>query len=262
MKEKLGTPATISLTLHGVLFALAIFPMGFSKGGTIKWGKEGTGEGTSVVTLTERIPMPSAPKDNPLATDTKTVNPPEKIEPKANKIEPPPSKDDYEIVDKKTKKQRELRERELAMAMAKDDLRKELNSIPGGGGRAGSSQLFTQPQATAGSGGIGFGGDFGTRYGWYVRQVSECLSRHFDRSAGVRVVNKVFVGFDIQKDGTITGEKVTTSSGAPPFDTEAIKAVQACSGRSGLRFDVHLPKLPSDFEGSHVGVEVFFDPKQ
>jgi TonB family protein len=262
-KETMSDAAMVSLVLHGLLVTLAIFPLGFSKPQPI-WGDNGSGGVTTPVTLKSGIPLPAAPVENTLATDVKSENAPEKAEKttKPKEVEPPPSKNDYLLNDKKSRQQR-LKEAQADMlADAKRDLRQAENSIPGKGGRA-SSDMYNQSFPTSqGSGGLNFGGDFGARYGLYVRTVRACITRNWDRShidSVVRGVPKAFVAFDIQKDGSIANEHVTTTSGAPSFDREAVRAVQACSGRNGAD---HLPPLPHDFEDTKISVEVWFEAKQ
>ena len=255
----LSAPLTFSAALHGLLFALALIPMPHRSA----WGAIGAGGGSAVtVNLTAGIPLPApqAPP-NPLATDTRTVNPPEKA------TEPATAR-----ASAKELQREERRQKQRLAELEKERLRRELaqlrepppNAIPGEGARA-SSTLFGRFPTGQGAGGIGFGGDFGARYGWYVRAVRECISRHWDRSRldpGIRSAPKVFLDFDILRDGAISGERISTSSGNPAVDREALRSVQACSGRTDVGADAHLPALPGDYSGSRVKVEVWFEFRQ
>jgi protein TonB len=256
-------PATISVIMHATLIGMAFVHLGFMSS-TPPWGQGNGGLTATPINLTPGIPLPPSPVESKVATDTKTMNPPEVKEEKAAKVEkkpePPATGKAFEIKTKDDEKKRLL-------AMAKSDLihsqkSPETNLIPGKGARASNNEMLGAPNASAGSNGIGFGGDFGDRYGWYVRTVRECLTKNWDRNridTYVRTAPKVFVDFDILRDGSITAERVTTSSGVPAVDREAIRATQACSGRTG---ESHLPALPGDFSGSKVPVEVYFDFKK
>jgi protein TonB len=242
-----------------------LVPLSFSNRRDI-WGDPGTGGGAVAVNLTAGIPLPAsqAPK-NPVATDTPTVNPPEPEKAKpAEKITPPKSAKEYQIEERNQKKLLAELERKRMLDELKHLPKADPNAVPGQGSKA-SSELYGRFPTGQGSGGIGFGGDFGSQFGWYVRAVRDCISRHWDRSridASVRTAPKVFLSFEIIRDGTIMNETVATSSGIPSVDREAIRAVQACSGRSNVGSDVHLPALPSAYSPGRVQVEVWFEFQQ
>lgn len=254
--------AAVSFALHAGVIALAFVHLGFLDRHD-SWGEEGAGGGAATpVTLKGGIPLPPAPVESPLATDTKTLNPPDVQEKptKAEKApEPPVSDKAYEIETKKAQKQRE---RDALLAELKNvQKHPESSAIPGSGARATNQEMSAPVNPTPGSDGIGFGGDFGSKYGWYVRTVRECIARNWDRNridTFVRTAPRVYVDFDILRNGTIATTQVATSSGVPAVDREAIRAVQACGG-SGTD---HLPQLPGDFSGSKVPVEVYFDFKK
>lgn len=254
----MGAPLGFSFALHGLLFALVFLPVPRRE----IWGEAGPGGGEAVaVNLTANIPLPpSGAPENVLATDTRTVNPPEKTVPTPAPQTRTDLRKAFEIQERQKKKLAELEKERLRRELAQ--LREPApDAIPGEGGRA-SSSLFGQFPTGQGAGGIGFGGDFGARYGWYVRTVRECISRNWDRGRldpEIRSAPKVFIEFDIVRDGTISGERITTSSGNPSVDREALRAVQACSGRRDVGSVAHLPPLPGDYSGNRVKVEVWFE---
>jgi protein TonB len=255
-------PATISVLMHAALIGLAFVHLGFMNN-TERWGDVGSGGGSATpVTLKGGIPLPPAPVESPLATDTKTLNPPEVKEKPSKgekKPEPPITGKAYEI---KSKDDEKKRQREMLMADLKNSRKSpETNAIPGSGARASNPEMSAPVNATAGSDGIGFGGDFGNKYGWYVRTVKECIGRNWDRNridTFVRTAPRAYVDFDILRDGSISAEHIATSSGVPAVDREAIRAVQACGGHGPDRF----PRLPPDFSSSKVSVEVYFEFKK
>ncbi len=261
-KGGLGSAFTFSASLHGFLVVLLVVPMSFF-GRANMWGDPGMGGSAVTVSLTGGIPLPVSEVPNPLATDTKTLNLPEPAKSKTvEKPTPTKTGKEYQIEERNQKKLLAELERKRMLADLKGIPKPESNALPGSGGRA-SSDLYGRFPTGQGSGGIGFGGDFGDRFGWYVRAVRDCISRHWDRGrvdSSIRSAPKVFLSFDILRDGTIVDERVATSSGVPSLDREAVRAVQACSGRSGS--DVHLPRLPNDYSGSKVPVEVWFEFQQ
>ena len=96
------------------------------------------------------------------------------------------------------------------------------------------------------------GGDFGSRYAYYVRQVAEILSRNWLESLvdpHTTPNATVLVSFDITRSGQPTNVRVAQSSGVPSLDTSAVRTLQ--------RVDTFGP-LPSDYRGSSVTVESQF----
>jgi outer membrane biosynthesis protein TonB len=257
----LGQPFAFSLALHSLLLALIVFPLAFGRSST--WGEIGAGgSGYMAVNLTAGIPLPPAPVANPVATDTTTMNPPEpKAEPAKEATPPALSGKEYQMEMRRQKKRwQDIENERLAKELQKFS-ETPSNAIPGRGGR-GSAPMYNPMTTSQGQGGVGFSGDFGNLYGWYVRAVRECISRHWDRTRidpSIRSAPKVFLAFDIVRDGAIVGEKVATSSGIPSVDREALRAVQACSGRRDVGAEAHLPPLPVDYSGRKVEVEVWFE---
>ena len=130
------------------------------------------------------------------------------------------------------------------------------NAVPYGEG--GTPALpYTQFTLSNGSqGGIGMGGpsgEFGARYPWYVEAVRRRVSSNWLQSAidpTVRVAPRVVVAFQIMRDGTATSIQITRSSGNSSVDTSAIRAVRDANP---------LERLPTDYAGSSVGVEFWFE---
>src|ERR1700722_10561349 len=132
------------------------------------------------------------------------------------------------------------------------------NAIPYGGGGtptvpttsfamgAGKAQAG---MAFAGSG----GGDFGSRFSWYVEAVQRRVSGNWLQSTvdpSVASAPRVVVTFDILRNGTITNIQTERSSNNYSVDASALRAVQASSPVSGL---------PSEYSASKVSVEFWFD---
>jgi hypothetical protein len=217
------------------------------------------------VSLKSSIPLPAAPVETPLASDSKSENLPEPDvkKPKAVEPPPPPKPNDYLVKnDKKSRQERLDQAKKELMAELAKDMHRPSNAIPGSGGRAGGGSYgMTAP--SAGSGGIGFGGDFGSRYSFYVRSVQACLTNQWQQMRPSESVQtnaaKAYVTFEILKDGSIVNEHISRTSGFPSEDRDALTSVAGCSGRNG---GVRLPPLPRDFEAGRVPVEVWFATKQ
>ncbi len=133
------------------------------------------------------------------------------------------------------------------------------NAVPYGAGGA-PAVPYTSFAMGSGAGtqaGLGFngvgGGDFGSRFSWYVEAVQRRVSSNWLQSSidpGVSVAPRVVVTFDILRDGTITNIQTTRSSGNYSVDTSAVRAIQGSSP---------LDRLPPEYSGSRVGVEFWFD---
>ena len=104
--------------------------------------------------------------------------------------------------------------------------------------------------------GAGGGGDFGSRYAWYVRVVQQKVSENwlkYEVDPRIAESQRVYLVFDIGRDGRPTNVQVEQSSGVPALDQSATRAIQ--------RIDTFGP-LPSDYSGNKVSVEFWFDYKR
>ncbi len=106
------------------------------------------------------------------------------------------------------------------------------------------------------AGGLGFsgpGGDFAGRYPWYVQAVRNRISSNWLQSTvdpSVRWAPRAVLTFQILRDGSIVNVQITRSSGYPTVDNSALRAILSSSP---------CPALPSDYRGTNVGVEFFFE---
>jgi protein TonB len=100
------------------------------------------------------------------------------------------------------------------------------------------------------------GGDFGSRFSWYVTAVQQRVSSNWLQStidASVSWAPRVVITFDILRDGTITNVQVTQSSNNYSVDSSAVRAVQQSN---------KVMALPAAYAGSRVGVQFYFDYKR
>jgi protein TonB len=127
------------------------------------------------------------------------------------------------------------------------------NAVPfGQGGRPAIS--YGQFARGDGTGAIGVGeGAFGERYGRYVESITRRISENWLQSlisADVRAAPRIYVSFDILRDGSIVNERIEESSGIPSLDRSAMRAIFASNP---------LAPLPSDFRGRSVSVRFWFE---
>jgi protein TonB len=125
-----------------------------------------------------------------------------------------------------------------------------------GGPVSGPYGIFNAGGAKGGFGFTGGGGDFGTRYAWYVRVVQQKVSENwlkYEVDPRITEARRVYLTFDITRDGRPTNVQVEQSSGVPSLDQSAVRALQ--------RIDTFGP-LPSDYAGNKVSVEFWFDYKR
>jgi TonB family protein len=132
------------------------------------------------------------------------------------------------------------------------------NAADYGGG--GSPNLATGASNTPGSTtgvqiqGAG-GGDFATRYGWYVEAVKRKIGSNwnlFEIDPAVRSARRArsVISFTINRDGSIKNVRMELSSGNISMDNSAQRALASAGS---------MPPLPPDYSGSYVNVDFDFD---
>ena len=247
----LGRPIVWSAGLHVgfTLFVIlwATLMPGFRGQG---WGAGGGGNAMGA-TLVTSVPLPANPEqtNNVLATESKGLS---RSEPKPEEKEP----EAIPIPDKnkKTKKTPVS----TATARKPEPEPQESNQIPYGEGGpvAGPYAMFSAGGAKGGFGFTGGGGDFGSRFSWYVQAVQRKVSENwlkYEVDPSIREANRVYVTFDIARDGHPANVQIEQSSGVPSLDISAMRAVQ--------RIDTFGP-LPPEYSGNKVSVEFWFDYKR
>jgi len=132
------------------------------------------------------------------------------------------------------------------------------NAIPYGGGGTPTIPVtsFAMGAGTTQAGlsfnGVG-GGDFGSRFSWYVEAVQRRISSNWLQSTidpSVAYAPRVVATFTILRDGTITNVQITQSSNNYSVDSSALRAIHASSP---------LDRLPGAYSGSSVNVQFYFD---
>jgi periplasmic protein TonB len=92
------------------------------------------------------------------------------------------------------------------------------------------------------------GGDFGSRYGWYVNVIKTRVQQNWllpEVATSTPAGATVYIQFSIRRDGSTDDISVATSSGYPSLDTSCLRAVQ--------RVDT-FGALPSGYDQSSLSV--------
>ena len=100
------------------------------------------------------------------------------------------------------------------------------------------------------------GGDFGKMYAWYVDVVRRSVAQNwlkYEVDPSITAARRVYLTFDILRDGSPANVQIEQSSGVPSLDQSAVRALQ--------RIDTFGP-LPAGYGGNRVSVEFWFDYKR
>jgi periplasmic protein TonB len=229
-----------------VLFYTAVFSGPRGEG----WGAGGGGSaiGVSVVS-TIPLPAPTTQTQNVLANESKGVT---QSQPKVEKPEP-----DAIDIQGKTKKQKQKKP-PTPTKEKQPEPEPETNQVAFGEGGpvSGPYGTFAAGGAKGGFGITGSGGDFGTRYGWYVQIIQRKISENwykYEVDPRITSADRCYIVFDVARDGHPYNVQIEQSSGVPSLDYSAINAMK--------RIDTFGP-LPSDYSGSKISVEYWFDYKK
>jgi len=241
-----------SVALHvAVAGSIILYAVVWHGSGGSNWGAGGGGDAMGV-TLVSSVPLPASAIQtrNVLANESKGLT--ESL-PKTEEKEP----EAIPIPDKNAK----IKPKPRSSAQQKPKPQPEeqaSNVVPFGEGGpvSGPYGTFNAGAAKGGFGFTGGGGDFGSRYAWYVRVVQQKVSENwlkYEVDPRITEAQRVYVTFDIKRDGHPTNVQVEQSSGVPSLDQSAVRALQ--------RIDTFGP-LPSDYSESKVSVEFWFDYKR
>jgi protein TonB len=244
-----------SLILHAALAAclLAYGVIGGLRRGN-DWGSDtGGGGGAMSATLVSSIPLPANPDaTNVVATESKGLT---KSEPRVPETAP-----EAIPIPERQAKRKPWEKAPTAVRPQKTapPVQTASNVVPfgQGGPLSGPYSVFTAGGAKGGFGFSGGGGDFGSRYGWYVDVVRRKVSENwlkYEVDPRISNAQRVYITFDIVRNGSPTNIRVEQSSGVPTLDQSAMRALQ--------RIDTFGP-LPPDYSGSRVSVEFWFDYKR
>jgi len=247
----LNRPLAWSVGLHLAFTAFVVLYTMFVHGVPGQgWGAGGGGDAMGA-TLVTSVPLPASPVQttNVLATESKGLS---QSKPKVEEQEP----EAIPIPGKNVK----VKPKPVTSATKRkpEPEPEESNQVPYGEGGpvSGPYSMFNAGGAKGGFGFTGGGGDFGNRFSWYVQIVQRKVSENwlkYEVDPRITQANRVYVTFDIARDGHPTNVQIEQSSGVPSLDISAMRAIQ--------RIDTFGP-LPPDYSGNRVSVEFWFDYKR
>ncbi len=247
--RNLAWSLVLHLTVAGLITLYAVARPG-GHGGS--WGAGGGGDAIGA-TLVSTIPLPASPVEtqNVLANESKglaqSLPKPEEKAPEA-----------IPIPEKESKKKAKKTTSETRQKPQPAPVEEANNVVPFGQGGpvSGPYGVFSAGGAKGGFGFTGGGGDFGTRYAWYVRVVQQKVSENwlkYEVDPRITEARRVYLTFDVTRSGQPSNVQIEQSSGVPSLDMSAVRAVQ--------RIDTFGP-LPPDYSGNKVSVEFWFDYKR
>ena len=220
----------------------------FSGPSGASWGAGGGGSAIGV-SLVSTVPLPANPRQtqNVVANESKGIT---QSEPKVEEKAP----DAIEIQGKNSKI-KPKKPPTPTKSKPEPAPEEETNQVAYGEGGpvSGPYGTFAAGGAKGGFGVNGGGGDFGSLYAYYVRVIQQKVSENwlkYEVDPGITTAQRVYVTFDIARDGHPFNVQVEQSSGVPSLDQSAVRAVQ--------RIDTFGP-LPQDYSGNKVSVEFWFD---
>ena len=253
--DSLKTPVAVSVAVHALFFAsMAAYTL---IGGRLReqWGDPNAlGGGSVAISSVSQIPLSTAGGiANPVANDTESRVP---APPKKEVAWKRAAAEDPEAISLRTRRDKK-RQTDVAAASqryrpSKEDRPNQLYSATG---QAMSSPMYG---LTTGSGGVGIGpgGAFGTRYGWYERLLRERVARAWrtdDVDPRMQTAPPVVVMFEISRDGAVRNVRLLQRSGNLALDNSAQRAVLQASP---------FPQLPADYNRDSAMVEFWFQLKR
>jgi len=248
-REDWKRPVAISAGLHGLLAAFVVLA-GYVSGARAQTGGGGDAPpGESVqASLVNSIPLPhpQVTTDNILANDSKGQTqsvPQQQVEEKPEAI-PIPETPPKHRIDRTPVSP--THDKPVPTPVPQD------NRVPFGQGGpiTGSFASFTAPNVKGGVGMQGGGSD--NRFNYYLSIISTKITQNWYQSEIAPNVgqHRVWVTFDVLRDGTPTNIHLTQASNIPSLDQSTIRAIQ--------RIDTFGP-LPVGYSGSKFPVEFWFD---
>ena len=248
-RDRWGRALAWSAGLHvGITVLLLIYSAVFYGTSGDTCGAGGGGEAIGA-TLVSSVPLPANPSQsqNVLANQSKGLT---QSQPKIQEKEP----DAIEIQGRNTKikpKKQETASKDKPQPAPEE----ETNQVAFGEGGpvSGPYGTFSAAGAKGGFGVNGGGGDFGTKYAWYVHVIQQKVSENwmkYEVDSKITTAQRVYITFDVARDGHPMNVRVEQSSGVPSLDISATRALQ--------RIDT-FGALPPDYSGNKISVEYWFD---
>src|SRR6266404_899259 len=257
---------TVSGILHAALILVLALSAYFHWQGN-RWAGPGGGSESTKEKLvgTTGVPMPKTPSVNesnvvdPSKSLLKNDVKPEPPQPKKEEIVPPDLKNvpDFKTLEKPNKKPPPPPRQNKAF---EPKIPNPENAVPGK--NLGAPNITTGAGTNPGSSstpGLAIksegGGDFASRYGWYIESVKRRIQSNWLQitiDPGVRAAHTAHavVEFTISKDGNVKDVQISQASGNLSMDNSGLRAIMSSNP---------MPALPPDYSGSSVRVIFDFD---
>jgi len=251
--DRWGRALAWSAGLHvGITVLLLIYSAVFYHTSGNTWGSGGGGDAIGA-TLVSTVPLAVSPSQtqNVLANQSKGLT---QSQPKIEEKAP----DAVDIQGKNAKIKPKKKQITESKEKAQPAPEPEDNQVAFGEGGpvSGPYGTFSAAGAKGGFGITGGGGDFGTKYSWYVHVIQQKVSENwlkYEVDPRITSAQRVYITFDVARDGHPMNVQVEQSSGVPSLDISAVRALQ--------RIDTFGP-LPADYSGNKISVEFWFDYKR
>lgn len=251
--ESLKRPLLWSAGFHAFLFGSLIVSTLFSHRGDT-WGGAG-GDAGVTVGLVAKLPGVTLPRPESVTT-SQVVDTSKGL----YKAEPPPKVKEVAPVEKtipEFKKEKAPHYISRPSKVFEDKTPPPTNAVPYGQGGAPALPYSSFAMNGPSQGGMGFGGpsggDFAGKFPSYVDAVRNRISSNWLQSTvdpSIRWAPRAMFTFQILRDGTVANVQMTQSSGNRTVDNSALRAILSSSPMS---------PLPSNYSGSNVSVEFYFD---
>jgi periplasmic protein TonB len=249
-KDPLRKQMTWSVVLHGALIAsIALYTWILGNLHSEDWGGTVSGSGVINATLisSAAIPLPR----NDVQTENILANESTGVAQSAPK-QPEQTPDAVALPDRSVK----IKPPKPTSVQHSKITPPKSNVVPFGQGGP-TAANYTMMNMGGSQGGIQVGGgDFGSRYSWYVDAVRRKVSDNWHKyevDPGISNARRVYLTFDILRNGEPTNVELSQSSGVPSLDISAVRALQ--------RIDTFGP-LPNGYSGNKVSVEFWFEYKK
>jgi protein TonB len=244
-----------SASLHVALFGGSLlYGSLLARGTGSMWGSGGDSGGEAIsARLVSSVPLPASPvpTESVLAIESKGLSQslpkPELKEPEAIPI---PAKD------ARTKPRQQTTASRQPPPQPVEEPEDNVVPFGEGGPVSGPYAVFSAGAAKGGFDFSGGGGDFGSRFSWYVDVVRRKVSENwlkYEVDPDITSARRAYLTFDITRSGRPENIQLSQSSGVPSLDQSAIRALK--------RID-SFPPLPPEYSGSRVSVEFWFDYKR
>ncbi|HUA99359.1 MAG TPA: TonB family protein [Terracidiphilus sp.] len=242
--EGVAAPAMGSLLLHGAMLGAVVLYI--LVGGLFRpkvWGSAGPG-GVMQVAIASALPLPSHHEQNQNVLATQT--PSEAPAPPAPKTTREVDQNAIPILGKHVKPEKKTVERTQPHQPTPKQQDKARY-----GEQAGTLMPESMPEHGLNGPTQIDNGNFGAMYPGYVQAINNLMAQNWYKSAVNPATprgSRVFLSFTINRDGSITGERIAQTSNSSTLDYSCLQAVERVQ---------NFPPLPAGYNQSTLRVSYY-----